>query len=90
VVNGAAVDPSAHGLYRFRLSENEETIVSMTPIAINHAKMEIPTTVDIEGDRAYLLLNSQLENLDQQRNEIIEPAKLSKTYVLKLDLKSMD
>lgn len=87
VLNGAGMDYSAHGLYEFQLSSNEETIVSAAPVAINHPKMDIPTTVDIVDDTAYLLLNSQLENLDQATHEIIARTKLTKTYVLKIDLK---
>jgi len=48
--------------------------------------MNIPTTIDIVDGYAYILANSQLDNLDQDKNEIIDPENLTNTYVLKVKL----
>ena len=48
--------------------------------------MNIPTTFDIVGDRIYLLANSQLENLDQDKNEILRKEELTNTYIIVIDL----
>jgi hypothetical protein len=41
----------------------------------------------VVGDEYYCIANSQLPDLDQERNEIIDSTKLTDTYILQYDLK---
>ncbi|MEX0287540.1 MAG: SMP-30/gluconolactonase/LRE family protein [Flavobacteriaceae bacterium] len=87
IVNGGK-NREKHGLYALSLVQNETDFGSLAPILVNHDKMDIPTTFSIVDDHAYVLANSQLTNLDQQLNKIIDTQKLDKTYVLKVALRA--
>ncbi|MBX2816000.1 MAG: hypothetical protein KTR24_08380 [Saprospiraceae bacterium] len=83
VINGRATPARKHGLYRFVLSEDQMDIVSVSPTFINHPLLDVPTTFDIVGGQVYLLANSQIDNLDQETNTIIDPTRLTPTYILR-------
>ncbi|MGB5818896.1 MAG: SMP-30/gluconolactonase/LRE family protein [Saonia sp.] len=72
-----------HGLLKIELSKNEESITATTPLLMNHEKMNIPTTFAIGKEHIYMLANSQIDNLNQDTNQIIDKEKLTHTFVLK-------
>jgi len=72
-----------HGLIKIKLSEDERDILGIEPLMMNDSLMNIPTTLDIVDGTIYVLANSQMANLDQETNEIIDPNILTSTYILK-------
>lgn len=77
---------ASHGLIKIPLLEDESALGEPVNLLTGHPKMEIPTTFCILGDTAYILANSQLEDLDQEENRIVNPSKLSDTYILEYPL----
>ncbi len=82
IVNGIK-DKSQHGLYSLDLIDDATEFGNMDPVIVFHEKMKIPTTFSIVGNDFYILANSQMDLLDQEKNEIIDTSKLTKTYILK-------
>lgn len=83
IINGGN-DRARHGLVRYRLSEDESSIIQTDEILMNHTKMNLPTTLSIVDDEIYVLANSQLDNLDQEENTIIDLKLLDTIYILKV------
>lgn len=79
-------DPANHGLMEIGLSENNEVLSEPRYLLKNLEYFSTPTTIDIANNTVYVLANSQLGNLDQDKNEIIDPDKLTATYILKYKL----
>ncbi len=79
-------DDANHGLVKLVLNADETDILRVEPILRNHPTMNLPTTFAISNGHFYLLANSQLRNLDQEVNQIIDTSKLANTYVLKVPL----
>ena len=82
IVNGIK-DKSQHGLYSLDLIDNETEFGNLDPVMVFHEKMKIPTTLSIVDNYIYVLANSQMEQLDQKNNLIIDSSKLVDTYILK-------
>ncbi|NNF35659.1 MAG: hypothetical protein HKN68_16245 [Saprospiraceae bacterium] len=80
-------DLSRHNIVRFRMNDNF-MVSSTDTLAINHSSFNIPTTGVVVGDRFYCIANSQLDNLNQQTNEIIDTSILDPTYILGIPLSS--
>ncbi|EZH74609.1 hypothetical protein ATO12_12650 [Aquimarina atlantica] len=85
IVNGGK-NRTKHGLYKISVSEKEDDILNVEPVLVNHPKMDIPTTVSIRNKTVYILANSQLLNLNQDKNVIIDPDKLHSVVVIKVKL----
>jgi hypothetical protein len=78
-------DLSKHNIVRFKLNDDFK-VFSTDTLAINHSAFNIPTTGVVIGDRFYCLANSQLDNLNQQTNEIIDTSIIDPTYILGIPL----
>lgn len=89
IVNGS-IDKENHGLYKANLRSSETMIGEIEPVLIHHNKMNIPTTISIRNNTVYILANSQLENLNQTKNQIIDKNKLTNTYIIKMKIKSLN
>jgi WD40 repeat protein len=76
-----------HGLYAIQLSENEDKILKIDTFFKGHKTLNVPTTFDIKNGEIYLLANSQMDNLNQNSNQIINRDSLTATYILKIRLK---
>ncbi len=87
-IQNASRDVSKHGLYTIHLSKDESELATIDTVLVGHPQMNIPTTFDYQHGHFYLLANSQLLNLDQSINSIIDLNKLTDTYVLKLKHKA--
>lgn len=74
-------DNDDNGLYRFYLNEEKTSIVRKEKIIPYTENFKIPTTFDIVNDYIYFVINSQLDNFDQESNQIIDINKLE-PYVL--------
>ncbi len=89
IVNGS-IDKENHGLYKVNLRSSETMIGEIEPVLIHHNKMNIPKTISIRNNTVYILANSQLENLNQTKNQIIDKNKLTNTYIIKMKIKSLN
>ncbi len=87
IKNGSR-DASKHGLYALHLLDNESKLGKIDTILTGHTRMNVPTTFTFQDGYFYVLANSQLLNLDQSANTIIDSAKLTDTYVLKVKHKA--
>ena len=82
IVNGIK-DKSQHGLYSLDLLDNETEFGNMDPELVFHKKMRLPTTFSIVGNDFYVLANSQMDLLDQEKNTVLDTSKLTETYVIR-------
>ena len=82
----ASRDHTEHGFFTIQLTADQTAIKSMKPVLLNHPTFNVPTTFSINKDVAYILANSQLENLDQELNAIKDISTLTPTYILKIPL----
>ena len=80
-------DPINYGLIKINLSKDEQNVIDVVPLLMNDPLMNIPTTIDVVADVIYILANSQMENLNQETNEIIDSKLLTNTFVIKYPLK---
>ena len=78
-------DLSKHNIVRFIL-DDDFMISRIDTLAINHSSFNIPTTGVVVGDRFYCIANSQLDNLDQETNKIIDTSIIDPTYILGIPL----
>ncbi len=85
-IRNGGTDKSGHGLVRIALNSAGDSLGAITPVLLGHEKMDIPTTFAIHEGFAYILANSQLENLDQETNLILEPDSLTYTYIIRKKL----
>jgi hypothetical protein len=69
------------------LSPEENAIIASEAILVNHPTMNMPTTFSIVDGTAFIIANSQLPNLNQENNTIIDPKELTNTFILKVKLK---
>ncbi len=83
IINGGN-KKEKHGLVRFKLSQEEDKILESEELLMNHPKMDIPTTLSIVNEQVYILANSQLDNLDQKNNKIIDPKQLNEICIIKI------
>lgn len=85
-IHNGGKDTSTHGLVRIDLDSDITLSAKVTPLLVGHPNMNIPTTFDIAGNIAYILANSQLNSLDQERNIIQTPDSLTNTFIIKAEL----
>ncbi len=72
-----------HGLYCIELSENEDKIQGVKSVLVGHSLLNVPTTFDISNNHILMLANSQMDNLNQDNNQIINQGSLTETIILK-------
>ena len=76
-----------HKILSISLTENEAEITKTETIVKAHPLMNVPTTLGISDGFIYCIANSQMDNLQQNTNKIIEPNALTDTYILKLKIR---
>ncbi len=86
-IRNAGDDKRKHGLIKITLNDGETEIINVSPLLLGHEKFNLPTTFSIAKDQIYMIANSQMANLNQETNEIIEVANLTNTFILKYKLK---
>ncbi len=80
IVN-ARRDTNKQGIFRYYLDETKEKIIRKEKIVPYGEHFIIPTTFDIVGEYIFYIINSQLDNFNQESNQIIDNNKLE-SYVL--------
>lgn len=86
-IRNAGADKGKHGLIKIALNDTETDIIGVSPLLLGHDKFNLPTTFCIVKDQVYMIANSQMANLNQETNEIINLADLTNTFILKYKLK---
>jgi WD40 repeat protein len=76
-----------HKLIAVYLTDNEEEIKKVDILLEKHPSLNVPTTLDISNGYIYMIANSQMDNLDQLSNKIIDSKILTETHILKIKLK---
>jgi hypothetical protein len=74
-------------LVRYYLSKDHDRIEKVVVLDTGNKYFAVPTTLVIVNDEAFVIANSQLDNLDQEKLKIKAPDNLSETVVLKYKLK---
>ncbi len=78
-------DSTRHAVVQYFLSDDGNRITGADTLAINHPKMNVPTTLDVVNGAVYVIANSQLHNINQEDNQIVDPAILEPTYILRIE-----
>jgi WD40 repeat protein len=76
-----------HKLLAISLTENEEEIKRVETLIEKNSLFNVPTTLDIANGYIYMIANSQMDNLNQSTNKIIDSIILTNTYILKIKCK---
>ncbi len=79
-------DNDKNGLYRFYLDEKGTSILNHEKILAYQDNFKIPTTFDIFNDNLYIIINSQMDNFDDDTNQIVDKDKLENYILMKLPL----
>jgi len=79
-------DESKNGVFRYYLNEEGTTITRKEKILAYTEKFQVPTTFDIFNGHLYFVINSQLDNLDQDTNQIVDEKKLKSYLLMKVKL----
>ncbi|MBL7847246.1 MAG: SMP-30/gluconolactonase/LRE family protein [Cyclobacteriaceae bacterium] len=79
--------PEKNRLVRYDLDPDLRTILSATVIDEANTLFDLPTTLVTQASDVYVIANSQLGNLDQRDNKIVDPAKLRPLVVLRYRVK---
>ena len=76
-----------HKLFVISLTDNEEDIKKVDVLIERHPLFNVPTTLDITDGYIYMIANSQMDNLNQLTNTIIDSTILTNTYILTIKCK---
>jgi WD40 repeat protein len=76
-----------HKLMVISLTDNEEDIKKVDVLIEKHPSFNVPTTLDISEGYIYMIANSQMDNLNQLTNTIIDSTILTNTYILTIKCK---
>lgn len=82
IVNGW-VDQSQNGLFKFTLSETQSEILKSNRLIEFTENFRIPTTFDILDGNIYFVINTQLDNFDENTNKIVDLTKLESYKMIK-------
>lgn len=85
-IQNAVEEKSQVKIARYFLDESGTNITKQEVIDQNNYLFDIPTTCVIANDQLYCLANSQLRNLKNPDNEIINPKELKDILILKYKL----
>ena len=85
IVN-AKRDTSLLGVYRYYLDESKEKIIRKKKIVPYGEHFILPTTFDLIDGHIYYIINSQLNNFDQNSNQIKDVKSLEPYLLMKKKL----
>ncbi|MDX9694184.1 MAG: SMP-30/gluconolactonase/LRE family protein [Bacteroidales bacterium] len=85
-IQNAVEEESQIKIARYFLDESGTKIIKMEIIDQNNPLFDIPTTLVVVDNHIYCLANSQLKNLKNPSNEIIDPMALKNILLLKYKL----
>ncbi|MCU0393175.1 MAG: SMP-30/gluconolactonase/LRE family protein [Thermoflexibacter sp.] len=84
-VQNSARDKSKHKVLRYFLHKDFSKIEQTVVLDVNNPYFDIPTTLALINNELYVLANSQMENIDEQK-KVKFPNKLKKIAILKYKL----
>jgi WD40 repeat protein len=73
-------------LVRYFLSKDHDKIEKVVVLDTGNKYFNVPTTLTIVNDEVFVIANSQLDNLDQEKMKIKAPEKLTETFVIRYKL----
>ncbi|WP_159025674.1 SMP-30/gluconolactonase/LRE family protein [Aquimarina sp. Aq78] len=82
IVNGWS-DKSQNGLFKFELNKIGTEILESKKIVEFTESFKIPTTFDIFDGNIYFVINTQIDNFDENTNEILDLKKLESYTMMK-------
>ncbi|MDB4292760.1 hypothetical protein N9954_05080 [Maribacter sp.] len=82
IVNGWG-DNSQNGLFKFELNKARTEILERKKIVEFTEDFKIPTTFDIFDENIYFVINTQLDNFDEDTNKILDLKKLQAYKMMK-------
>ena len=82
IVNGWS-DKSQNGLFKFELNKTRTEILESEKIIEFTENFKIPTTFDIFDGNIYFVINTQLDNFDENTNKILDLKKLESYKMMK-------
>lgn len=85
-IQNAVEEKSQRKISRYFLDESGTKIIKIAIIDQNNPLFDIPTTFVIVKNNLYCLANSQLTNISDPDNEIINPKALKDVLILKYEL----
>ncbi|WP_438423282.1 hypothetical protein [Aquimarina macrocephali] len=83
IVNGWR-DKSQNGLFKFELNKIGTEILESKKIVEFTENFKIPTTFDIFDGNIYFVINTQIDNFDENTNEILDLKKLESYTMMKI------
>jgi sugar lactone lactonase YvrE len=86
-IRNADKSAEKHELLAISLTNNEEKIEKVETLIEKYPLFNVPTTLDIANGYIYMIANSQMDNLNQSTNKIIDSTILTNTYILKIKCK---
>jgi len=85
IVN-AKRDTNEQGVFRYFLNKNKTAIIRTEKIIPYGEHFIIPTTFDIIGEHIFYIINTQLDNFNQESNQIIDNSKLEPYLLMKMKI----
>jgi len=85
IVN-AKRDTNQQGVFRYYLNKNKTAIIRKEKIVSYGEHFIIPTTFDIVDGYIYYIINSQMDNFNQESNQIIDNSKLERYLLMKMKI----
>ena len=82
IVNGRR-NADQNGLFRFYLDKSSTKIIKQEKLDSFQDSTDIPTTFALFKGHMFFVSDSQLDNLNQETNEIIDPSKLEEYLLIK-------
>lgn len=70
-------DMSKNGIFRYYFNSDNTSVVRKEKIVPFEKSFNIPTTFDIVGNYLYFITNTQIDNINEETNQIIDTNKLT-------------
>jgi SMP-30/Gluconolactonase/LRE-like region len=74
-------------IVQYHLSKDKKRIIKTDTLEKGNPYFDVPTTAVLNGKNLYVIANSQLDNLDQEKLAVIKKELLAENFVLKYRLK---
>ena len=86
IVNIFSSDKSRNGLFKYELDKDGTEILNSKKIVEFNENFNIPTTFDLIDGDIYFVMNTQLDNLDEITNSILDLKKLEPYRLMKISV----
>jgi hypothetical protein len=80
-------DMDKNGVFRYYFDDKRTTIIRKEKIVSFDSTFNIPTTFDIFDAHLYFIINTQIDNINEETNQIIDTKKLESYILMKKKIK---